>query len=93
MAIEDAACFAIIYNKYYKEPRKLAQYYQAIRSERLLRVKKRGKFNSFIYHQKGLTAIMRNIFMQIQPADKFLKGLDWLYNYDIIKETHKKLSS
>lgn len=93
MAIEDAACLAEILSFCPNSPQRAQWLYHKLRAPRLEMVKNRGQFNKKIYHAQGFLAFARNQAFRWRRQQSFLADLNWLYQYDIKKESEKILTT
>ncbi len=82
MAIEDAWALAASLNENTDEWPVALNQFDKERSKRIKAVVRRGALNHLAYCAKGPIAMARNMIMRKRPAEKFIKGLDWLYGYD-----------
>ncbi|CAN7510964.1 FAD-dependent monooxygenase [Phyllobacterium sp. LjRoot231] len=82
MAIEDACVLAgALSADCAAWPSALARFSRA-RTKRIGAVVRRGALNHLAYHAKGPVAVARNMLLRNRPAEKFVKGFDWLYGFD-----------
>lgn len=81
MAIEDAGELADISPKILSGDSAALNRFIANRHSRIEKVRKRGDFNSFVFHASGVTRVSRNIALKIIAPNMLLKRLDWLYNF------------
>ena len=82
MAIEDACALAACFDAVGGETDKVLPMFQALRTPRIARVRKRGDFNRFVYHAKGPIRIGRDLVLSMRSPEKLAADLDWLYSYN-----------
>jgi len=82
LAIEDAAALVQALSSQTTPLQETLQDFCQKRIRRVRAVNRRGAFNQFVYHVGMPLSIGRNIFMTQRNPLKFLKDMDWLYNFD-----------
>ncbi len=82
MAIEDACALVACFEMSCGKPDKALPMFNALRTPRIARVRKRGDFNKFAYHAKGPVRIVRDLVLSARNPEKLAADLDWLYSYD-----------
>ena len=80
MAIEDAALLADMLAGAADVPQALRRF-EALRRERVARVRSRGAFNRFAYHARGPVALARNLVLSLRKPENLAADFDWLYGY------------
>lgn len=55
--------------------------FEALRTPRIDKARKRAALNKFAYHARGPLRIGRDVVLSMRPADAFLADFDWLYGY------------
>ncbi|MCM2292224.1 FAD-dependent oxidoreductase [Allorhizobium sp. BGMRC 0089] len=55
--------------------------FEAIRQERIRKVRHRGVLNKFAYHAQGPVRLGRDMVLSLRSGDSFARDLDWLYGY------------
>jgi len=55
--------------------------FEALRTARIARIRKRGAFNRFAYHARGPIRIGRDIVLSLKPPQSLAADLDWIYGY------------
>lgn len=85
MAIEDAAILAPLLMT---EPEAASAFkrFEAMRRERVERVRKISNSNGFAFHLEWPFTIARNMVIRAQGPRGHLKRLDWLYGFDAAPE-------
>lgn len=79
MAIEDGHDLAAMVAAMPQE-QALARY-EALRRERVSKVRARGEFNRFAYHASGPIRLARDLTLALRPRSSLAAGLDWIYGY------------
>lgn len=82
MAIEDACALATCFEISDGNPDKALPMFDAHRTPRIARVRKRGDFNRFVYHAKGPVRMARDLVLSMRAPEKLAADLDWLYSHD-----------
>lgn len=82
MAIEDACALAVCFENSDGKPERALQMFDARRTPRIARVRKRGDFNRFVYHAKGPVRMARDLVLSMRAPEKIAADLDWLYSHD-----------
>jgi salicylate hydroxylase len=80
MAIEDAFELADFAADTLPLPEMLAAF-EAHRTPRIDKARKRAALNKFAYHARGPLRIGRNFVLSMRPSEAFLADFDWLYGY------------
>lgn len=80
MAIEDAAILADRVAGGADIAPALAAY-EAERRPRIHRVRRRGRFNRFVWHAWGPIAVGRDVVLGLRPPERLAADLDWLYGW------------
>lgn len=79
MAIEDAFELAGLLSR--EEAAIALPRFEAERSARIAKIRKRGAFNRFAYHARGPIRIGRDIVLSMKPPQSLAADLDWVYGY------------
>lgn len=81
MALEDAVVAADALAADPANPARALQAYARMRASRVRRVAQVSRMNGVIYHLGGALAAARNMAFARVPAERFMKGYDWLYGW------------
>ncbi|MDA4848200.1 FAD-dependent monooxygenase [Hoeflea poritis] len=88
MAIEDACALAACYEAVGGNARDTISRFDALRTPRVARVRKRSDFNKFAYHAGGFVRLARNAVLAVRSGESLASDLDWLYGYDATDLSH-----
>ena len=80
MAIEDGFELAGMVTGALPLPEALAAF-EALRTPRIDKARKRAALNKFAYHARGPLRIGRDFVFSMRPEEAFLADFDWLYGY------------
>lgn len=89
MAIEDACALAACFEANDGDVRDTIVRFDALRTPRIARVRKRGDFNRFAYHSSGLVRLARNAVLSVRSGESLASDLDWLYGFDATDLSHR----
>ena len=81
MAIEDAFVLAAHVAKAGDDWEPALGRFEAERRPRVERVRRRGRFNRFVWHAWGPVALGRDVVLSMRPPDKVAADFDWLYGW------------
>jgi len=79
MAIEDAFELGEMLSR--EEAEQALPRFEALRTSRIAKIRKRGAFNRFAYHARGPIRIGRDIVLSLKPPQSLAADLDWIYGY------------
>ncbi len=78
MALEDAA---LLQQELQSNPKTAIEMLSAKRISRTTKLHQNSVRARNIYHSSGVTALLRNIFLNVAPSAIIQSQLDWIYNY------------
>ncbi len=81
MAIEDAYVLADCLARTPDQPVRALRRYERQRGRRTARVQRVARWNSRVYHLKGVAAFLRNRALRSRGGEGLLRRYDWLYGW------------